>query len=178
MENKNSNKTSSRESIKTDSPQDTLRLDKKVLQEFEDKIALFEAEKVETEKKLKEQREHIDLLKDQKISLKHEMTIGGQREYVAVDTRRNRNNGVYFWGYDRTFSDEKRSHSGYTIDIRRAELYTLEEFGGSHKAHICKSVEEAIRLHPGECAVLVKLIDVENYKQLQEDRKVLKNPVY
>jgi len=67
-----------------------------------------------------------------------------ERKYVAVSVKHSTNNKWYYWG-SRTKDEERRSFSGYTVQIDACELYSLEDWAES--VYVCApwmKIDEAV----------------------------------
>ena len=98
---------------------------------------------------------------------KHSIFAGSNRKYVAINLRKMDTYGVIFWGDGRTLDFQERSYSGYTTDIEKAELYSVEEFSKHNGEYIASTVEEALIKFPNKGGVLIKLEDAKKYKGLK-----------
>ncbi len=54
------------------------------------------------------------------------MTISPEREYVLLSVKWSKDGYLVFWG-TQTKDEEKRSYSGYTMDLDTCEKYTYDE---------------------------------------------------
>lgn len=60
-----------------------------------------------------------------------EYGISKDREYVLLSVKWSKDGYLVFWG-TQTKDDEKRSYSGYTMDLETCEKYTYEEAVNEH----------------------------------------------
>ena len=114
---------------------------------------------------------NVVILKESNKALKEKILISSERSYVVVNTSKLDYMGLIFWGdklNGRSFDDEERIYNGYTTDIRKAELYTVEEFGKRHGVRIAKSIGEALSKFPDTGSVLIKLKDAEMHFATQK----------
>ena len=59
------------------------------------------------------------------------------RKYIAISIKHTEykwkfGKPLVLWGWKRTADDEKRCFGGYTEDVNKAELYSLEEFNNHY----------------------------------------------
>lgn len=63
------------------------------------------------------------------------------RHYVAISIKHTAGCNFTLWGYKRTSDDEERCFAGYTGDINKCEIYSLEDFRQQYSDGVIKCNE-------------------------------------
>ena len=101
-----------------------------------------------------------------------------ERKYIAISIKHSMRglencpcepkDGKYtLWGYSRSLDNEDRSFAGYTGNIDKCELYSLEDFQKSYgNGHI--KCDEPVKMCFNLCRKYKKydtvLVDIDDYK--------------
>jgi hypothetical protein len=98
-----------------------------------------------------------------------------ERKYIGISIKHSiydkKKGRLILWGGRRTKDDEERCFSGYTTDINKCELYSLEDFQKSYGNGFIKC-DEPVKMKIDLCKKYKKfdtvLVDIEDYKKYLE----------
>lgn len=105
--------------------------------------------------------------------------MNNERRYIAISIKhsewsqkRFKTKKYQLWG-NRTKDDDKRSFSGYTFDVEKCEVYSLEDWKNSvHYKASCMKLDEPVKVTFDLCKKYAKydtvLVDIDDYMKYLE----------